>query len=121
MPPSTTHDRRIPPTEEQLDLHHGQMKIISKIISKRYISEMDLLRLQKALLLCRMAANSTFLVDKVAPGYSSKLVEFENLIDQLIEEEDRKIVFFSEWPTILRLIEPILGKRGAKYVRLDGS
>jgi len=76
---------------------------------------------QEALLICRMAANSTFLVDKVPPGYSSKLVEFENLIDQLIEEEDRKIVLFSEWTTMLGLIEPLLKKRKAGYVRLDGS
>ena len=33
---------------------------------------MDLLRLQKALLLARMNADSTYLVDKRAPGYSSK-------------------------------------------------
>src|SRR4030066_1263794 len=86
LPSRTTEARRIPPTGEQLDLHNGQMRIIRTIISKKYISEMDLLRLQKALLMCRMAANSTFLVDKVPPGYSSKLVEFENLTDQLTEE-----------------------------------
>ena len=121
LPPRTTEIRRIPPTDEQLTLHNAQMRIIKTIISKRYISEMDLLRLQKALLICRMAANSTYLVDKVPPGYSSKLMEFENLIDQLIEEEDRKIVLFSEWTTMLSLIEPLLGKRRAHYVRLDGS
>jgi hypothetical protein len=121
LPPRATEIRRIPPTDEQLTLHNSQMKIIQTIICKKYISEMDLLRLQKALLICRMAANSTFLVDKVPPGYSSKLVEFENLIDQLIEEEDRKIVLFSEWTTMLGLIEPLLKKRKAAYVRLDGS
>ncbi|MGQ9646736.1 MAG: DEAD/DEAH box helicase [Thermodesulfobacteriota bacterium] len=121
LPPRTTEIRRIPPTDEQLTLHNAQMRIIKTIISKRYISEMDLLRLQKALLICRMAANSTYLVDKVPPGYSSKLMEFENLMDQLIEEEDRKIVLFSEWTTMLSLIEPLLGKRRAHYVRLDGS
>ncbi len=121
LPPRATEIRRIPPTDEQLVLHNAQMKIIKTIISKKYISEMDLLRLQKALLICRMAANSTFLVDKVPPGYSSKLMEFENLIDQLIEEEDRKIVLFSEWTTMLSLIEPLLGKRRVNYVRLDGS
>jgi hypothetical protein len=121
LPPRATEIRRIAPTDEQLTLHNGQMRIIKTIISKKYISEMDLLRLQKALLFCRMAANSTFLVDKVPPGYSSKLVEFENLIDQLIEEEDRKIVLFSEWTTMLGLIEPLLKKRKAGYVRLDGS
>jgi hypothetical protein len=121
LPPRTTEIRRIPPTDEQLNLHNGQMKIVQTIINKRYISEMDLLRLQKALLICRMAANSTFLVDKVPPGYSSKLVEFENLMDELIDEEDRKIVLFSEWTTMLGLIEPLLKRRKAGYVRLDGS
>jgi len=121
LPPRATEIRRIPPTDEQLILHNAQMRIIKTIISKKYISEMDLLRLQKALLICRMAANSTFLVDKVPPGYSSKLVEFENLIDQLVEEEDRKIVLFSEWTTMLNLIEPLLSKRKLSYVRLDGS
>jgi hypothetical protein len=51
---------------------------------------MDLLRLQKALLMCRMAANSTFLVDKQPPGYSSKLERLAELFDQLFAEENRK-------------------------------
>ncbi len=121
LPPRATEIRRIPPTEEQIFLHNAQLRIIRKIISKRFITEMDILRLQKALLICRMAANSTFLVDKVPPGYSSKLAEFENLLDQLIEEEDRKIVLFSEWTTMLNLIEPLLEKRKLDFVRLDGS
>lgn len=121
LPPRTTEIRRIPPTEEQLLLHNEQKKIIRRIISKKYFTEMDFLRLQKALLICRMAANSTFLVDKQSPGYSSKITEFETLIDQLLNEEDRKIVLFSEWTTMLNLIEPILKKRNLNYVRLDGS
>lgn len=121
LPPRTTEIRRIPPTDEQLAIHNSQRKIIKTIISKRYISEMDLLRLQKALLICRMAANSTFLVDKVPPGYSTKMSEIENLLDQLLAEEDRKIVLFSEWTTMLNLIEPLFERRKVKYVRLDGS
>ena len=121
LPPRTTELRRIPPTEEQISIHNGQRKIIQSIISKRYISEMDLLRLQKALLICRMAANSTFLVDKEPPGYSSKLDEIDILLDQLLSEQDRKIVLFSEWTTMLGLIEPFLRRRDLRYVRLDGS
>ena len=121
LPPRTTEIRRIPPTDEQLEIHNGHKRIVSTIISKRYISEMDLLRLQKALLMCRMAANSTFLVDKRLPGYSSKLDELDIIIDQLIAEEDRKIILFSEWTTMLNLIEPLLEKRKLDYVRLDGS
>lgn len=121
LPKRTTDIRRIPPTAEQLDLHDAHKKIVALIIRKRYISEMDLLRLQKALLMCRMSANSTFLVDKKAPGYSSKLTELEVLLDQLTAEEGRKVILFSEWTTMLGLVEPLLESRGVKYVRLDGS
>ncbi len=121
LPPRTTQVLRIPPTEEQLDLQKGHRQIIQTIINKKYLTEMDLLRLQKALLMCRMCANSTFLVDKQAPGYSSKLDELDQLLNQLQAEENRKIVLFSEWTTMLNLIEPLLEKQKLNYVRLDGS
>ena len=121
LPPRTTEIVRITPTEEQLDLHGSHMRIVSSIVRKPYISEMDLLRLQKALLMCRMSADSTFLVDKQAPGYSSKLERLSDLLDDLHQEQDRKIILFSEWTTMLNLIEPELKKLGMNYVRLDGS
>jgi SNF2 family DNA or RNA helicase len=121
LPPRNTEILRIPPTAEQLDLQKGHRQIIQSIIQKKYLTEMDLLRLQKALLMCRMCANSTFLVDKEPPGYSSKLEELAQLLEKLMAEEDRKIVLFSEWTTMLNLIEPILEKQQLNYVRLDGS
>ena len=80
LPPRTTEIRRIPPTDEQLDIHNGHKKIVQTIITKKYLTEMDILRLQKALLMCRMAANSTFLVDKQPPGFSTKLSELDDLL-----------------------------------------
>jgi len=121
LPPRTTEIRRIPPTAEQADIHDGYRRIISTILNKRYISEMDLLRLQKALLVCRLAADSTYLVDKEPPGHSSKLKELELLLEELVAEESRKIVLFSEWTTMLDLIEPLLAARQVDFVRLDGS
>ncbi len=121
LPPRTTEILRIPPTEEQADIHNSNKKIISTIVSKKYLTEMDILRLQKALLLCRMAADSTYLVDKTPPGYSSKLKELELLLEQLNFEEDRKIILFSEWTTMLNLIEPLIERQSINYIRLDGS
>ena len=121
LPPRTTEIMRIPPTDEQLEIHNGHKRIVQTIITKKYLTEMDILRLQKALLMCRMSANSTFLVDKQPPGFSTKLGELDDLLGQLIEEEDRKIILFSEWTTMLNLIEPILEMRQLNYVRLDGS
>lgn len=121
LPPRTTEVVRIAPTEEQADLHRANLRIVSSIVRKPYINEMDLLRLRKALLMCRMSADSTFLVDKQAPGYSSKLEALDDLLGSLLAEEDRKVILFSEWTTMLGLIEPLIEKRGAQYVRLDGS
>jgi len=121
LPPRTTEILRIPPTDEQLELHNAHLRIVAAIVRKRYMSEMDLLRLRKELLMCRMAANSTYLVDKREPGYSSKLRALDDLLDRLFQEEGRKVVLFSEWTTMLDLVEPILRARGLGHVRLDGS
>jgi hypothetical protein len=121
LPSRTDEIIRIPPTAEQYEINHAQKMIIQSIVNKAYISKMDLLRLQKALLICRMAADSTFLVDKESPGYSTKLERLMELLETLNTEKGRKIVLFSEWTTMLDLIEPILEKLKMAYVRLDGS
>ena len=121
LPPRTSEIRKIYPTQEQSDIDKSHRRIIQSIISKKYITEMDMLRLQKSMLICRMAANSTFLVDKQPPGFSSKLEEIDNMLEQLSQEADRKIIMFSEWTTMLNLIEPLLIKHDIAFVRLDGS
>ena len=42
-------------------------------------------------------------------------------MQQLFAEDNRKAVLFSEWTTMLNLIEPLLERHGLDYVRLDGS
>ncbi|NLF68396.1 MAG: DEAD/DEAH box helicase [Candidatus Anammoximicrobium sp.] len=121
LPARTTEIVRIPPTDEQRDLHAAHMQVVWQITRKKFLTEMDLLRLQKALLMARMTANGTFLVTKQQPSYSSKLERIDELFDQLFEEDNRKAVLFSEWTTMLNLIEPLLHKRRVDFVRLDGS
>src|SRR5690606_34217351 len=121
LPERTTSVVRIAPTAEQLELHSGHMRTVVQITRKPYVTEMDLLRLQKALLMCRLAANGTMLVDKQEPGYSSKLDRLTELLEELAQQEDRKIVLFSEWRGMLNLIEPILERAGLNFVRLDGQ
>ncbi len=121
LPSRSTEIVRVPATDEQQDIHAGHSMTISSIVRKRHLTEMDLLRLRKALLACRMVADSTFLVTKEPPGYSSKLQRLEEMLMELAMEEDRKVVLFSEWTTMLDLIEPLFEKAGMTYVRLDGS
>jgi superfamily II DNA or RNA helicase len=121
LPPRVTEIVRIPPTDEQLQIHGAHMRIVGSIVRKKYLTEMDLLRLQKALLMCRRSANGTYLVDRQEPGYSSKLEHLAELLGQLESEKSRKTVLFSEWTTMLDLVEPLIDKLGIGYVRLDGS
>jgi len=121
LPPRSTEVVRIAPTEEQASYCAEQMRVVSSIVAKKYINEMDLLRMQKALLMARMAADSTWLVHKEEPGYSSKLERLGELLTTLAAEEDRKVVLFSEWTTMLDLIEPLVDDAGMEFVRLDGK
>lgn len=121
LPPRTTEIVKIPPSFEQDQLHRAHKMIINTVINKPFISEMDLLRLQKALLMCRMVANSTYLVDKQPPGHSTKLERLDELLEDLAAEPGRKIILFSEWTTMLDLIEPLLNRHGLGFERLDGS
>ncbi|HUE73758.1 MAG TPA: DEAD/DEAH box helicase [Pirellulaceae bacterium] len=121
LPQRTSEIVRIAPTDEQAVIHAGQKRIVASIITKKFISEMDLLRLRQALMNMRMAANSTYLVTKEEPSFSSKLERLNELVEQLFDEANRKAVLFSEWTTMLNLIEPLLARHKLPFVRLDGS
>jgi superfamily II DNA or RNA helicase len=121
LPPRTTDIIRIAPTEEQSEIHAGHMRTVVSITNKKFLTEMDLLRLRAALLMCRMVADSTYLCNKEEPSYSTKLEHLGDLFDELFAEEGRKVVLFSEWTTMLDLIEKQLHERKLNFVRLDGS
>ncbi len=121
LPPRNTQIIHIPPTEEQRALHLANARIVASITRKAYITEMDLLKLRQAMMMCRMAADSTYLVDKQGPGYSTKLQTLDELFEQLFVDGDHKAVMFSEWTRMLDLIEPLLKKRKVPFVRLEGK
>ena len=58
---------------------------------------------------------------KTTTAYSTKLERLEELLEQSFVETDRKAILFSEWTTMLGLVEEILARLKLKYVRLDGS
>jgi superfamily II DNA/RNA helicase len=121
LPARTTEIVRVRPTEEQAEISSEQLRIVSSITRKTQLNELDLCRLRGALLTARLAADSTFLIHRQPPGHSSKLERLKELLTDLALEEDRKIIIFSEWTTMLDLIEPMLHALGLEHVRLQGS
>ena len=121
LPSRTDEVLRVAPTEEQLSIHDGQMRIVAQIAQKSYLSHMDLLRLRRALSMARMVSNSTWLVGQTEPEYSSKLERLQELFEDLLADPSRKITVFSEWRRMLDRIEIRLNSLGARFVRLDGN
>jgi hypothetical protein len=111
----------IEPTEEQSEFCFAQLRVVSQIMGKPFLTEMDLLRVQKALLMARMVCDSTYLIDQQEPEYSSKLERLHELLEGLLADPTRKIVIFSEWRRMLDRIELRLAACGGSWVRLDGQ
>lgn len=121
LPERTDEIVRIEPTAEQLEIHDANMSVAAQICAKKFMTEMDRLRLQKSLLMARMACDSTYLIDQEENEYSSKLERLGELLAGLLEDPTRKIVLFSEWRRMLDRIERRLDALGGDYVRLDGQ
>lgn len=121
LPERTDEVIRIEPTAEQKEINDSHVAIVAQIVSKRYMTEMDMLRMQKSLLMARMSCDSTYLIDQEEKEYSSKLERLNELLEGLIEDPTRKIVLFSEWRRMLDRIERRMDDMGCQYVRLDGQ
>ncbi|MFO7987193.1 MAG: SNF2-related protein [Desulfatiglandaceae bacterium] len=110
-----------------LDLHHKQQKIhngymqsLLPLINKKYLTPMDLRRIQELLLRMRMVCNSTYLIDRKT-HLSPKLNELEGILDELVVQNRRKMVIFSEWTTMTYLIARHLSDAGIHFVELSGK
>ncbi|MCK7477094.1 MAG: hypothetical protein M0C28_05935 [Candidatus Moduliflexus flocculans] len=124
LPPRTTEIRADPAhRQSSWILHHAADADHPRSSSRSaIITEMDLLRLQKALLIRRMAADSTFLVDKQTPGYSSKLERLDELLDRLCRRggpQDRAVLGMDHHARPHRTAAAQAG--ACDFVRLDGS
>lgn len=122
LPERTDEIILVDATAEQLEIHDANMQTVARIAAKKFMTEMDRLRMQKCLLMARMACDSTYLIDQEAEAeYSSKLERLGELLEGLIEDPTRKIVLFSEWRRMLDRIESRLDDLGCEFVRLDGQ
>ncbi|MEM9365450.1 MAG: DEAD/DEAH box helicase [Planctomycetota bacterium] len=121
LPERTDQVIRCEGTAEQLEIHDNAVRTVAQIAAKKFMTEMDRLRMQKCLLLARMACDSTYLCDQEAAEYSSKLERITEVMAELIADPSRKIVLFSEWRRMLSRIEMRLETLGCDFVRLDGQ
>jgi len=106
--------------EKQRKIHSGYLQALLPLINKKFLTPMDLRRIQEILLRMRMVCNSTYLIDRKT-HISPKLMELEGIIDELVIQNKHKMVIFSEWTTMTFLIARSLSEAGLSFVELSGK
>jgi len=109
-------------SHEQDEYHTSYAKGISQIIRKKFLTAYDLQRLQLLLTSMRMVCDSTYLIDEET-NVSPKMEELRDiLINQLdVIHTDRKIIIFSEWIKVHKLIGRMLRENKIGFVELNGK
>ncbi len=120
LPGEVVNNYYIDLTDEQAEIHSGYARLLIPLMNKKYLTPMDLRKIQVLLLKMRMVCNSTYLIDRET-HFSPKLRELENIIDDIVFQNKRKMVVFSEWTTMTFLIAQRLSKMKIPFVELSGS
>jgi superfamily II DNA or RNA helicase len=107
-------------SEKQEKMHQGFLSMLLPLINKKYLTPMDIRRMQELLLNMRRVCDSTYLIDRKT-NISPKLKELAGIIDELVLQNDRKVVIFSEWTTMTYLIGKQLSNTGIPFVELTGK
>ncbi|EFK07303.1 SNF2 family N-terminal domain protein [delta proteobacterium NaphS2] len=105
---------------EQREIYSGYVRVLHPLLNKKFLTPMDIRRIQELLVRMRMVCDSTYLIDRKT-HVSPKLTELASVIDELVIESKRKMVIFSEWTTMTFLIARHLSEVGIPFVELSGK
>lgn len=120
LPPRTDSILYVELDESERNVYDAVRAAAKKEITKKLAEGGSVLAALEALLRLRQAACHTALVPGQHAASSSKT---ERLLEALEEaaSEGHKALVFSQWTTLLDLVEPHLAHAGIAFARLDGS
>ena len=114
----------VPMTKEQREQHDELKYVVGQIVIKwqrmHFLSEKDRNRLMLCLSQMRMLCDSTYILDQKTRN-DTKVDEALNIITNLLESEGEKVVVFSQWERMTRLIAQELTKREIGFEYLHGG
>ena len=114
----------VPMTAQQMTMHEENREIVSRLVSKwnrhKFLSEVDQRRLMIALQYMRMACDSTYLVDRKT-RFGKKVDELAVLLSEIFEQNDAKVVVFSQWERMTSLVAELLERKSWAYVHFHGG
>ncbi|WP_420264165.1 SNF2-related protein [Candidatus Magnetominusculus dajiuhuensis] len=120
LPDQVSNNYYIDLSIEQREIHRGYLQALLPLLNKKFQTPMDARRIQEILMSMRMVCDSTYLIDRKT-NISPKLVEMERILAEVVLENKRKAVVFSEWTTMTYLIGKMLSDMGIPFVEFTGK
>ena len=124
MPKRMDKNLFVPMTKEQMAMHeewkNGVRILVLKWRKMHFLSDKDRKRLLMLLAQMRMVCDSSYILDQKT-RYDTKVEECVNIISNIISEEGEKVVIFSQWERMTRLIAKELEKKEIDFEYLHGG
>ena len=124
MPERSDKNLFIPMTNEQMEMHQEWQNQVRLLVLKwrrmHFLSDKDRKRLLLFLSQMRMVCDSSYILDQKT-RYDTKVDECINLISDIVCEEGEKVVVFSQWERMTRLVAKELRKKGIGFEYLHGG
>lgn len=124
LPPRIDKNHYVPMTEEQKNIHDEHYSVVSRLVNKwrryKFLSEKERQSLMIHLNCMRMVSDSTYILDETT-RYDTKITELMILLDEIFQSGGRKVVIFSQWERMTRLVSQELEKRNIGYEYLHGG
>lgn len=120
LPEQIQNDYYLDLDAKQAEIHAGYSQSLLPLLNKKFLTPMDMQRIQMLLLKMRQVCDSTHLIDRET-NISPKLDELASILDELVIQNSRKVVIFSEWTTMTFLIGKHLSRAGIPFVELSGK
>ena len=126
LPKRTDQFLLIPMTPQQSSRHEELRTAVARLVSKwtrtHNLSEEERRRLLLMLGQMRMLADSTFVINQdLENRHDVKVAEVMNILDDALHGGSAKIVIFSEWERMARLVSMELDACGIRHEFLHGS
>jgi len=111
-------------TEFQSKIHEEYRQYVAQLILKwqrqGFLNEKDRQNLMIFLNTMRMVCDSTFILDQTT-RHDTKIDELINILDKVFTEGSEKVVIFSQWERMTRIVGQELDARNVKFQYLHGG
>jgi len=111
-------------TEEQMNMHVEFGDMVARLVNKwkklGFLNEQDRQRLMINLNRMRMVCDSTYILDQQT-RFDTKIGELMNILEEYLDGNDEKVVVFSQWERMTRLVAQELDKQNIGYRYLNGN